>query len=67
MKLSSLIRDLQAILDANGDLDVVSLEGRKYDPNRGFFNCSDDILWHTDGTIGIDITDTKTYCDNGGS
>ena len=39
----------------------------KYDPNRGFFNCSDDILWHTDGTIGIDITDTKTYCDNGGS
>ena len=29
MKLSSLIRDLQAILDANGDLDVVSLEGRK--------------------------------------
>lgn len=60
MKLSRLIEDLQAILENNGDLEVVSSKNRDYDRERGFWMCCDSILWHTDGTIGIDIEDEWT-------
>lgn len=60
MRLSRLIEDLQAILEHNGDLEVVSSKNREYDQNRGFWMCCDSILWHTDGTIGIDIEDDWT-------
>lgn len=62
MKLSALISDLQSIYDHYGDVDVVSSKNREY-AMCGFYNCSDDILVHTDGTIGIDITDEVAYSD----
>ena len=63
MRLSALIDDLKSIYDIYGDLDVVSSKNREYS-NYGFMCCSDDILIHTDGTIGIDITDEEAYTNN---
>lgn len=64
MRLSALIDDLKSIYDKYGDLDVVSSDSREFARNYGFFGCSDDILIHTDGTIGIHITDETAYIEN---
>ena len=64
MRLSALIDDLTAIYEQYGDIDVVSSKNREYARNYGFMMCSDNILIHTDGTIGIDIEDDRAYLEN---
>lgn len=63
MKLCELIFYLKSIYDKYGDLDVVSSKNREYS-NYCFGRCSADILIHTDGTIGIDITDEESDPNN---